>query len=452
MEEELKAIEDIGKHVNEIKSDMGKKADKSEFKAIEDSLAELKSGLATYDDAKMIDKIKEVNEALESLTTKHDEIVEELRSVKDRGAAAKKRNLLVTKAEISEFVTKMNANVDKSRWEKMNMNSNVIFKAAEDMGEPEFFDGDDAGTDTTVFTGRAIDPRLYERKRKSNLILNHMNIGTVGAPKLFYMEKVEEGATVESDNDPGGAAWILSGEEKPKRSFRVKSSSVDAKKVAIFGTLDDKLIRDVPSVQNWLRTDFVDELMEAYNDAILNNDPVGGDTKAPLGMKENAILYGGSTAFDGSIPYANEIDAILATAAYLSESPQNEMAQKAFVSSSIYYKIMNIKDQDGRYMNNGLVYVNQLGELFIGGIKVVGVNSEDVPNTHLLVTCEDLGFQIRNYGSLVFEAGLNGENFREDKTSYRAYQEVLTYIPEHRHNSVLYDTFDNIITDIDLGS
>jgi hypothetical protein len=47
---------------------------------------------------------------------------------------------------------------------------------------------------------------------------------------------------------------------------------------------------------------------------------------------------------------------------------------------------------------------------------------------------------------------MNGEDFREDKTSYRGYQEVLSYLPEQRQNSVMYDTLANIALGIEAAS
>jgi hypothetical protein len=46
---------------------------------------------------------------------------------------------------------------------------------------------------------------------------------------------------------------------------------------------------------------------------------------------------------------------------------------------------------------------------------------------------------------------LNGEDFRYDRTSYRGYQEVLSYIAEQRENSVVYDTLANIATGIEAA-
>jgi hypothetical protein len=94
--------------------------------------------------------------------------------------------------------------------------------------------------------------------------------------------------------------------------------------------------------------------------------------------------------------------------------------------------------------------VNSLGQLFIAGIEVIPADVEDVPSTHLLLISADPGFKIYNYGGIVIERGLNEADFRHDRTSYRGYQEVLSYIPSHRENSVLYDTWANILTAIEF--
>ena len=228
------------------------------------------------------------------------------------------------------------------------------------------------------------------------------------------------------------------------RSFRVTSTQVEAKKIAIFGTVHDKLLRDVPSLENWIREDFTDEMREGYNDGLLNNNPAV-DPLAPLGLKQNAILYADTTPFTNTILGANEIDAIIAAIAY--QASLKEQTVMAVVSSSVYFRLFALKDLEGRYQNNNLVYTNTQGQIFIAGIRVVMADVEDIPDTHLLLIAAN-GFRIKNYRSLVFERGLNGEDFRYDRTSFRAYQEVLSYIPSHRYNSVLYDTFSNIITAI----
>ncbi len=124
----------------------------------------------------------------------------------------------------------------------------------------------------------------------------------------------------------------------------------------------------------------------------MNNDP-GTDPDAPLGLKTNAIQYADTTAFNNTIPEANEIDAIVAACAYMA-SLKEEPAFVA-VSSSIYYKLFVLKDLEGRYQNSNLVYTNSLGQIFIAGVRVVLADAEDVPDTHILLVGAE-SFRIKN--------------------------------------------------------
>lgn len=289
-----------------------------------------------------------------------------------------------------------------------------------------------------------IDPTLYQRRRKTNIILDYFTILTISVPTLVFLIKVEDGDDEDSSSgDAGGAEWILCGDQKPKRSFRVTSGEVTAKKVAIFGTVEDCLLQDVPSLENWIRTDFMDEMREEINNGLLNNDP-NVDPNAPLGLKTNAIQYQVSPGYNNAFAASstNTIDQLIA--AFASMRYLREEAGTAFVSSDVWYKIHHLKDSQLRYQNSNLVYTNTLGQVFIAGVLIVPVDHEDIPATHFLLVGRDLGFKIYAYGNMVFERGLNDEDFRYDRTSYRGYQRFLTYIPEHRENSVMYDTFANV--------
>jgi len=222
------------------------------------------------------------------------------------------------------------------------------------------------------------------------------------------------------------------------------TGEAEAKKIAIFNTVDDCLAQDVPSMMNWIRNDFRAELLETANEGLLSGD---GSNNAPEGLTENAVQYEGSNPFSGNVLNAGYIDAIIAAAAEMEEN--KETPAFAFVSSSVWYRILSEKDLNARYQNNNLIYTNALGQLYIAGVQIVKVDSEDVPNTHLLLVGADNGFKIFAYGNLVIETGLNGEDFRNDKTSIRGYQRFLTYIAEERENSVFYDTFATILSDID---
>lgn len=438
--DELKAIKAISDQVDAFNSMLGEKANAADIASIKSDLAELKDGLDTMSSKNMLALMDKINEKNASLQKQIIELQEKEAEEKESNTPnTAKRKELVSKAAIEAFVKSVWP--DGKEGEKSTSKENGEFieiKAAETFGYPQTFP---AGTDITAFTGRYVDPTLYQRRRKKNLILDYFNIQTINVPTLVYLRKLEVGDANPVAGDPGGAAWILCGDPKPKRSFRVTTGTVEAKKLAIFGTIEDCLLQDIPSFERWIREDFMDEMREAYNDGLLNNNPAV-NALAPLGLKTNAIQYTPTPAYTNTIVDPTYIDMIIAAIALFAFNKEN--AGFAFVSSDVFYRIHHLKSTDARYLNNSLVYTNSVGQLFIAGVEVVPVDEEDVPSTHLLMIGADLGFKIYNYGEIRFERGLNGEDFREDKTSYRAWQRVLSFIAEDRENSVLYDTWANI--------
>lgn len=451
---EIQAIKKISRQVKNFNAILGTRAKAEDFTSLQEQLAALKKDIATMQADKITEAIEKINESNEKIWKQIAEMQEENARAKEEGSAAgKKSKFGIQRKDVEDFIkaTFKDGSFEggvMSGGKKTRDAASITVKAAETMGVATFYEGG-IDTDATAFTGREIDPTLYSRNRKRNLILDNFTITGISVPTLLFLVKIEEGDSNSESGDPGGADWILSSEAKPKRSFRVTTGKVEAKKVAIFGTVEDKLLRDVSSLEMWLREDFMDEMREAINDGLLNND-TGIDPNAPQGMKQEAILFTATDAWDGTTIDPNYIDAILAIKATFSHN--KETLQKVFVSSSVITKIMGLKDSDGRYLNNNLVYVNALGQLFIGGIQVIEADDEDVPDTHILAVGADLGFKMRAYGPLVFERGLNGEDFRYDRTSYRGYQEFLTYLPTHREKSVMYDTFENIFAAIEQAS
>lgn len=432
---ELLAIKKIGEQVEGFKSLLGEKADANEFAALKSQIEALEKGLADMNAKQITEAIEAINKGNEAIHKQIVEMQEEVAKSKDNGKKDGKKASLISTEEVKAFI---DATFEGDT--KTHKNAKIELKAAETFGYATFFEGGD-DTQIDAFTGRYVDPTLYKRRRKKNLILDYFDIRRIDVPKLIYLVKVEEGDSNPTSGDPGGADWILSGEIKPKRSFRVTTGEAEAKKVAIFGTVEDKLLRDVASLENWIREDFMDEMREKINDGLLNNNPTV-NAKAPLGLKTNAIQFTASPAYDEQIEDPNYIDMIIAAIALFRYN--KEEAGMVFISSDVWYRIMHLKATDGKWLNNNLVYINNLGELYIAGVHVVAADEEDVPSTHILVVGLDLGFKMYAYGPMVFERGLNGEDFRYDRTSFRGYQEFLSFIPENRENSVLYDTFANI--------
>lgn len=435
----VKAIKRIGKQAEKFTAMLGEKADASAIKTLTDQVAELQKGIETMNSAEVAKMIKGINDSNEKLWKQVAEMQEEAAKKKESDAGNEGKPVaLVSLKQIEDFVK---ATFVEGR--KTNQAAKIELKAAENFGYPQFFQGG-TGTVIDAFTGRYVDPTLYQRKRKKNLILDYFNIQTIVVPKLVYLVKIEDGDDAgSSSGDSGSADWILSSEAKPKRSFRVTTGEAEAKKVAIFGTIEDKLLKDVPSLENWVREDFMAEMREQINDGLLNNNPAVDDS-APLGLKTNAIMFTPTPAFNDkhALNTSNYIDQIIAVIALMGYN--KEEAQQVFVASDVYYSILNLKDNDLRYQNNNLIYTSNLGQLYIAGVPIYWSDAEDIPSTHILCTAIDLGFKMYAYGPMVFERGLNGEDFRYDRTSYRGYQEFLSFIPSNRENSVLYDTWANI--------
>lgn len=436
--EEKQAFETLENQIKGFREELKNRASQDGLDKLSEQLKGLQDGIDAMKEKDVDKEIKTINEELLKFRQQVIELREEQAKERENGGGKRGAEKAVKREEIEAF---LKATFSEETGEKTNKMARIAIKAPEDFGYDQSFV---AGSQIDVFTGRYIDPRLYERKRKRNLILDHFRILSIDVPTLYYMEKVEVGA--EEAEDAGGAAWIASGGEKPKRSFRVRTGKAEARKVAIFGTIDDKLLRDVPSFENWILEDFRDEIDEAYNDALLNNNPAI-EPLAPLGVKQNAVLFEVTPAFDETIAGANYIDGAIAMIAAMADSRENP--ELLVVSTDVFYRMISEKDGNLRYQNNNLVYVNNLGQLFIAGVRVVDADKDDIPSTHALLLGSDLGFKIYNYGGMVLERGLNGTDFRHDRTSYRGYREVLSFIPSHRLDSVMYDTWANVLTAIE---
>jgi HK97 family phage major capsid protein len=437
--DEVKSLKKINRQVKQFNVVLGTKAKAEDFTSLQDEIKKLQTDIKTMKDADILKAMENINAANTKIWEQIKEMQEEKANEKEAGADKPKRGELVSRKAVDDFVK-----TTFKDGKKTHDQASIEIKAAETFGIPHTYDTGAEPTVIDAFTGRFVDPTLYQRKRKRNLILDNFTIRTIDVPKLIYLIKVEDGDDGGSTpGDAGGADWILSGEIKPKRSFRVGTGEAEAKKVAIFGTIEDKLLKDVPSFENWIREDFMDEMRETINDGLLNNDPAV-NSKAPLGLKTNAVQFTATAGFLNKYAAneSNYIDQIIAGIAFMADN--KEEAGQVFVSNDVYYAIIALKDDNLRYQNNNLVYTSVLGQLYIAGVPIIRADSDDIPSTHVLITAVDLGFKMYAYGAMVFERGLNGEDFRYDRTSYRGYQEFLSFIPTNRENSVMYDTWANM--------
>lgn len=441
--EEL-ALDAILNQVGEFEKILGDSAKKEELDAVKSTVEEFKNELATLTNAKLVEGMQKINDANEKLFKQVLELQEKKAQEKEVGSVSqRKAKEELTRKEVEQFVKELFPGGVGSEKVRKHITLTLKEDTVELFGAMTFDDESDA----TAYTGRAIDPTLYKKARKTNIITDHFDMQSIDVPSLIYLRKIEE--AVDSKDEPidfGGADWIACGDKKPLRSFRLGTGTAEAKKVAIFTTVPDCLLQDVPSFLTWLREDFATEMREEFNRGLLKGNPSVTPTE-PLGLLTNAVQFSATPAFTNSVFAPTYIDGIIAIAAKFADSREN--LDKVFVSSDVYYSILALKGSDQRYNNAANIYTNNLGQLYISGVEVISVDKEDVPSTHILAIGVDNGFKIRPYGGQSFETGLNGDDFREDKTSFRAWQRVITYIPEERENSVMYDTWANILAAID---
>lgn len=430
-------FEQVVKSVDEIAKQLGDAAKQEEVTSLKEDIASLKEELSTMKASDVDAKIKAINEKNEALFNQLVEMQVKAAENADKSETTSKGvKPMYTKEQVKTFTEKALSK------DKNNLLEIEEVKAAETFGIPQsFVTGVNADTQM-VASGYQLVPGLISKRRKTNLMLDYFPIRTINVPYLIYLEKVEIGTGTAPNNGAGGAAWITSGQAKPKRSFRIQAVRADAKKLAIFGTIEDCLLQDIPSFDNWIRTDFQEQLDEVANTGLLKGNP-GVNPLEPTGLITNASQYVVTPAFDETVTAANYIDDIIAAAASMVTNSKYA-AGMAFVSHDIWFRMIALKSTDERYLNNPLVYVSSFGELWIAGVHVIAVDADDVPSTHLLLVAVDAGFKIFRYGNAGIETGLNGTDFQEDKTSYRGWRRYLTYFPSNTRGSVIYDTWANI--------
>lgn len=432
------AFKQISDNVDKIVLQLGEAAKQEEVTALKNEIESLKSKVGEMADGADLEKrIQSINEKNEKLFNQLVELqVKQAETADKSEGTVKGPKPLYTKESVKAFTEKAVKNG------KANLTIEET-KAAETFGIPQSFVTGSGADTALVASGYRLVPGLISKRRKTNMMLDYFNIPTIDVPYLIYLEKIEIGTGTAPNNGAGSAAWIESGQAKPKRSFRIQAVRADAKKLAIFGTIEDCLLQDIPSFDNWIRTDFREQLDEVANTGLLRGNPSVNPLE-PAGLLLNASQYVVTPAFDENVTAANYIDAIIAASASMVTNSKYA-AGMAFVSHDVYYAMLSLKSNDERYLNNPLVYTDEFARLFIAGVMVVSVDAEDIPSTNLLLVAYDHGFKIFRYGGAEIETGLNGTDFQEDKTSYRGWRRYLTYFPANQRGSVMYDTWANIL-------
>jgi len=411
MSAEKQLLEKVSQQAADIVEQLEGKADTSALSEVKESIDRLKSmneeQLAKHE-AELSDMVEKHNAAISALEGKLIEMKE----------SGKKDGPTLREDIRKGWEAYKGRNFPKATGERV-----AAIKAAEVMVEG-----------TTNVNGLIPQPRymdvLNSAPNRSLSFIESLGLETTDAPAIIYMDKT---------NEEGAPATVADGGSKPLRSFRVTEQRADAYKIAAYSTVGDNLLRDVASFESWVREDLTRELVDVAQTKLFSG--AGSGSSDLLGITTNAVDIDGALipSFAGAVTSPTEIDCVLAAIAQIAAS--NFMADTVVLNSEIFYKIMALKNADNDYLaaHAGVYFEN--GVLYIGGVRVVVSNV--VPSTHLLAFQSGL-YKCFVYEDVVIEAGLNGTDFSEDQTSFRAYWRAITYLPSTKADGVFYDAFADV--------
>ena len=198
----LEAIEQISNNVQEYKEILGKKADKETITGLENQLKDLAKNFSELSEKELDKAIEQINKGNKDLSEAVQEMSEDLKELKDNSTGKSNNSREAVEKQIKAFQESF---FDEDSRKNYHTKENITIKAAETFGFNQTFNGDGTGVQIDAFTGREVDPELYQPKRKRNLILDRFRILPVTAPTLYYLEKEVVGNASAPANEAGAA-------------------------------------------------------------------------------------------------------------------------------------------------------------------------------------------------------------------------------------------------------
>jgi len=293
----------------------------------------------------------------------------------------------------------------------------VIDKSAVLSSDNSYDDGGTGiGYGQTLFV-----PGLVDQVRVNTRILDKLNRITVSAKHVYWMEYVA---------DSGEFDCVGECELKPCVDFSVKRQSAEAKKLAAHLVICEEFFEDVPGVLSW-----INELFRRLHDDKLNAY-VTEEIKDVAGTYLNP-------AYSGCIVDPNCADAL--EAAIVSANCKGCMPDNVMVSCAKYYKLLSTKNADGTYQTHpGITFTG--GTLRINGIEVV-INYGLADNEYILGDFKKA--TLAQYKQFSIRRGLINDQFIHNVETFVAESRFLFYIACNHQACFEFDTFDNVLTDIE---
>lgn len=263
---------------------------------------------------------------------------------------------------------------------------------------------------------------IISQYRNTPWIFDLINVTTSefvsGAPYVMYYEEVAK---------QGASATVAEGGTKPTVQYAYKLVSKEYKKEAQLVQFTEEFSIDFRRLQDDILNKGRVDLLNRVNSAVLAN------------------IISAATAYDtevefGTVPFANDFDAIAAMAAQVDDATFGMQANAAIMSTFKKYKMGVTKDQQGAYLNRPEV---------LSGISFVG--NPDM--TADAVVVGDLKqYNMIQRGGIIVRIGYNGTDFAENKFSVVMEQFYFDYISDVRKAAIVkgpdFQDVKDLITEV----
>lgn len=210
----------------------------------------------------------------------------------------------------------------------------------------------------------------------------------------------------------GAPAIVAEGATKPLVQYRYVLRSQEYKKFAQLIRFTDEFSFDFRSLQDDIMGKGRRDLRNGINSLVLTD------------LIAAATAYNTPTEF-GTVPFANDFDAIAAMAAQVDNATYGNNANAAIMSTFKKYRMGVEKAEDGNYLNRPAV---------LSGINFVG--NPDMAADAVVVG--DLKqYNVIWRGGIIVKIGYNGTDFAENKFSVVMEQFYYNYISEARKSAIV---------------
>ncbi len=216
----------------------------------------------------------------------------------------------------------------------------------------------------------------------------------------------------EEDEKVGSSSNVAEGGAKPQVQYKYTLKSSTYNKEAMLVSFSDEFSLDFQRLQEDILGKTRVDLINRINSAVLSR------------VISNATAYTPSTAF-GTVPDANEFDAIAAMAAQVENATFATMANAAVMSTFKKHKLGLLKNSQGSYLNPPASLSN-IG--FVGNPDMDGDN---------VLVGDFMNYNIILRGGMIIKVGYNGTDFANNMFSTVVEQYYYDYISNIRKKAIV---------------